>query len=157
MVYRGLDDRDQLLRSANELLKYASKAVVAEPGNSSALGRGASALVILGNIAQAKEWIERALLIDPDNLDIRYNFACSLINESADANLIFEYLDYVFARSVGSIVRRADLDADLDPIRDHPHFREIYAAAMERLAKLDAEQAASDASSIAAASAPPRS
>jgi adenylate cyclase len=150
MVYRGLDDRERLTRCATELLKHASKAVQEEPSNCAAFGRGAGALVILGDIERAKEWIDRALLIDPDNLDIRYNFACSLINESAPADLIFKYLDYVFARSVGSIVRRADLDSDLDPIRDHPHFKEIYAAAMTRLAKIDAEQTASDASPPAA-------
>ena len=150
MVYRGLNDRERLMRSATELLKYASKAVQEEPSNCAAFGRGAGALVILGDIERAKEWIDRALLIDPENLDIRYNFACSLINESAPEELIFKYLDCVFARSVGSIVRRADLDSDLDPIRDHPHFKEIYAAAIARLAKIDAEQAASDVSPPAA-------
>lgn len=141
MVYRGIHDLEGIKRSATELLNYASKAVEADPSNCAALGRGACALVILGDIDRAKAWIDRALLIDPDNLDIRYNFACSLINESADEKLIFEHLDYVFSRSVGSIVRRADLDPDLDPIRDHPHFREIYAASMARLAQIDAEQA----------------
>ena len=140
MVYRGIQDDEGLNRSATQLLNYASKGVEADPSNCAAFGRGAAALVILGDIDRAKEWIDRALLIDPDNLDIRYNFACSLINQSADEKLIFEYLDYVFARSVGSIVRRADLDPDLDPIRDHPHFREIYAAAMARLAQMDGAQ-----------------
>ena len=141
MVYRGIPDHEGLMRSATQLLNYASKGVEADPSNCAALGRGAAALAMLGEIDRARAWIDRALLIDPDNLDIRYNFACSLINASADEKLIFEYLDYVFARSVGSIVRRADLDPDLDPIRDHPHFREIYAAATARLAQMDAGQA----------------
>ena len=141
MVYRAVGDRPQLERAASQLVRYASEVIATDSGNAAAFGRGAGALVVLGDIDRAREWIDRALLIDPDNLDIRYNFACSLINEAADPELIYEYLDYVFARSVGSIVRRADLDPDLDPIRDEPRFQKLYAAAKARLAALDAKSA----------------
>ena len=141
MACRAMGDADGVREAAESLHKHAAEAVERDSSNCSAFGRGGNALVMLGDIDRAKDWIDRALLIDPDNLDIRYNFACTLINHSGDLELIFEILDYVFARSVGSIVRRADLDPDLDRIRDHPHFQEIYAAALERLAKLDAEAA----------------
>ena len=36
-------------------------------------------------------------------------------------------------RSVGSIIRRADIDTDLDPVRDHPRFKPAYADAIERI------------------------
>ena len=32
----------------------------------------------LGEAERAKEWINRAMLIDPDNVNARYNFACAL-------------------------------------------------------------------------------
>ena len=96
---------------------------------------------MLGDIDRAKEWIDRALLIEPDNLNIRYNFVCTLLRSADNVEVALDHLDYVFARSVGSIVRRADLDPDLEPVRDHPRFKKMYAAAMERIARLDAEAA----------------
>ena len=141
MAYRALKNEAGIQRAAKMMLKSCETVIERDPGNCSAFGRGANALAILGDLERAKDWIDRALLIDPENLDIRYNFACTLLNLSGDPELAFEYLNYVFARSVGSIVRRADIDSDLDRIRDHPHFQEIYSAALERIAKLETETA----------------
>ena len=48
-----------------------------DPNNATAMGFGALALATLGEGERAKEWINRALLIDPDNMNARYNFACA--------------------------------------------------------------------------------
>ena len=140
MAYRGLGDIEGGRGAARNLLELAQAAIEKNPSNSSAFGSGANALVIIGDLPRAQEWIERALLIDPDNLNMRYNFACTLIGYSDDVDTALKHIDYVFARSVGSIVRRADMDADLDPVRGDPRFQEIYASAKARIAKLDAEQ-----------------
>ncbi|MES2147784.1 MAG: TIR domain-containing protein [Pseudomonadota bacterium] len=147
MAYRALDDCAGTERIANKMLKLAQRAIDKNPGDCAAFGIGANALVMLGDMPRAMEWFDRSLLIDPDNLNIRYNFACSLIGYSTDVTAALDQIDYIFARSVGSIVRRADLDTDLDPVRDHPRFQAIYAAALERIAKYDAEQAATPAAS----------
>ena len=139
MAYRALDDRAATYRTAERMFEQAGNIVERDPQSHYAYARGANALVVLGRIEQAKEWIERALLIAPDNLDIRYNFACTLVGDPATADLGLDHLDYVFSRSIGSIIRRADLDSDLDPVRDHPRFMAIYAAAMERIAGLDSD------------------
>ena len=47
------------------------------PSNGAAISFGVSALAALGERDRAMEWMERALLIDPDNLNMRYNFACA--------------------------------------------------------------------------------
>ena len=99
--------------------------------------------------------VERVLLLAPDNIDFRYNFACALFAEPTGIELGLDHLEYVFARAVGSIIRRADIDPDLDPVREHPRFKAMYGAAMERIARLDAEKA--QTSPPAAAAAPPRS
>ena len=36
-----------------------------------------------GEEEKTREWIDRALLIDPDNLNMRYNFACVLAGHAA--------------------------------------------------------------------------
>ena len=141
MAYRALCDWDSGRRIAGRMFEMAQRAVEQNPSNAAAFGNGANALVMLGDVPRAKEWIERGLLIDPDNLNMRYNFACTLIGYSDDRQTALDHIDYVFARSVGSIVRRADMDSDLDPVRDDPRFQAIYKAAMERLATLDSEKA----------------
>ena len=138
-TYRVLGDDAGARSAAERLLASAQAALANDPCDSAALAEGANAYVTLGDMQRAREWIDRAVLIEPENLGLRYNFVCTLINYSNELELAFENLDYVFERSVGSLVRRADLDTDLDPIRDHPHFKAIYAAAIERLGKLDAK------------------
>jgi adenylate cyclase len=151
-AYFSLGDEAGVKHSAERLLESCESGVERNPGDASLFGRGALALVVLGQINRAKEWMDRAMLIDPENLDIRYNFACVLINHSTDLQLAFEHLEYVFARSVGSVIRRADLDKDLDPVRNHPRFCEIYEAAMGRIARLDAEKAEQPSAPAAASS-----
>jgi adenylate cyclase len=142
MAYRALGDPDAARRIAGRMLAMAQRAVEQNPSDAAAFGAGANALVMVGDLARGKEWIERAVLIDPENLNMRYNFACTLLGYSDDWDTALDHIDYVFARSVGSIVRRADMDSDLDPIRDDPRFEAIYEAAKARLAKLDAEKEA---------------
>ena len=142
MCYRALGDQAAIRRNAEQMLIQAEAIVDREPNNQHAYARGANALVAIGDIAAASEWFERVLLLAPDNIDFRYNFACALFAQPEGIEVGLDHLDYVFARSVGSIIRRADIDPDLDPVREHPRFKAMYAAAMGRIAKLDAEKAA---------------
>ena len=154
LAYREVGDEPRMRRAAETSLKLSQGEIEKDPRNASAFGNGANSLVILGDIDRAKDWIDRALLIEPDNLNIRYNFACILLNHSNEVELAYEYIEYAFARSVGAIVRRADIDSDLDRIRDHPRFQQVYSAAMERIAKLDAERAELTRSGASNSSAP---
>ena len=141
MCYRALGDQAAVRRNAELMLAQAQAIVDREPNNQHAYARGANALVSAGDIPLASEWFERVLLLAPDNIDFRYNFACALFAYPEGIEFGLDHLEYVFERSVGSIIRRADIDTDLDPVRDHPRFKKMYAAAMERVAKLDAEKA----------------
>lgn len=67
-----------------------------------------------------KEWIERAVLLDPDNLNMRYNLACVLIDVSHDNDAGLDMLAFVLERCLADTVNWMQSDADLDPVRDHP-------------------------------------
>ncbi|MCH8615076.1 TIR domain-containing protein [Sphingomonas sp. SM33] len=146
MAYRALNDQAGSRRAATKLLELAQAAIEKNPSDNAAFGSGANALVMLGDLDRARGWMERALLLDPDNLNMRYNFACTLLGYSDDHDTALDHIDYVFTRSVGSIVRRADMDSDLDPVRDSPRFQAIYEAAKKRIACVDAEEEATAAS-----------
>ena len=76
--YTALGDAEAARRVAQITLARAEKMLAQDPNNGTAMGYGAIALAALGEAERAKEWISRALLIDPDNMNVRYNFACSL-------------------------------------------------------------------------------
>jgi adenylate cyclase len=79
--------------------------------------------------------MERALLIDPDNLNMRYNFACVLASHlrEPDANAALDLLEPLFTRISGSLFRTALVDPDFDGIRAEPRFQAMLAAAGKRL------------------------
>ncbi|MGZ3276368.1 MAG: TIR domain-containing protein, partial [Caulobacteraceae bacterium] len=76
--YTALGDQDGVRRAAEMSLERAESMLAKDGGNGSAMGYGALALASLGRLDRVKPWMERALLIDPDHLNMRYNFACML-------------------------------------------------------------------------------
>jgi adenylate cyclase len=93
----------------------------------------------LGEAERAKEWIGRAMLIDPDNLNMRYNFACVLTRHLEDAEGALDMLGPVFAKWDSGFLKHAQADPDLDQLRDNPRFQAMIAAAEARIAA-DAEK-----------------
>ena len=94
-----------------------------------------AALAALGEAERAKEWIERATLLDPDNLNMRYNFACTLVIELHEFEAALDLLAPVFENMRPDALTGRRIDPDLDPIRDHPRFKALLAAAEARLAQ----------------------
>ncbi len=115
-------------------LERAEKTIAKDPTNCSALAMGASALTVFGDQDRARDWIRRALLLDPDNLMVRYNLACSLALELGDPEGALEAIKPFFQGTTSStIMRHVDVDPDLDPIRDDARFKEMFVAAKKRL------------------------
>src|SRR5262245_58991060 len=77
-VYKAIGDQEGLQRAAKIALERCEKILARDSSNSAALGHSGVALAALGQRERAKEWMERALLIDPDNITMRYNFVCDL-------------------------------------------------------------------------------
>src|SRR5438132_10188300 len=98
---------------------------------------GVSALAALGEKDRALEWMERALLIDPDNLNMRYNFACALARDLGDREGALRMLESSLSRIKGSL-GNAESDPDLDSIRDDPRFKKSIRDARKRLGLADA-------------------
>ena len=133
--YQAIGDKDGIDRAARMTLDRTEKIIARDPTNSSAMAAGAGALVRLGDEERAREWIRRALLLDPDNLNMRYNVACSLVAEFGNPEEAIAALGPFFDRINSAIwMRHVDADPDLDPIRDDPRFQSMLAAAKQRQA-----------------------
>ena len=132
--YQASGDSDRLRKAAEMLAERAEKAISKDPANASALASGAAGLAILGEEQRAKDWIDRALLLEPDNISMRYNLGCALtINlkdyESALA-MMAPYFDGVVSPTQ---IKHLEADPDFDPLRDDPRFKQMLAAAKARL------------------------
>src|SRR5215212_10518669 len=76
--YQATGDTEGRKRAARLAFERAERALASEPTNGSAIANGAIALGFLDEADRAREWIERGLLLDPENLAMRYNMACTL-------------------------------------------------------------------------------
>jgi adenylate cyclase len=89
----------------------------------------------LGEGERAKGWAKRAVLIDPDNMSMRYNLACDFVVELGDFDTALELLGPVCERMGQERLAWIESDPDFDAIRDDPRFKMMIAAAEARLAE----------------------
>jgi adenylate cyclase len=105
-------------RAAEMCIERAERVLAQDRANGHAMAFGATALVFLGQIERTKQWIDRALLVDPDNQLMRYNFACALAAVPDETDLVIEMLATVMRSSEGVVFAKwAATDTSLDPIR----------------------------------------
>jgi adenylate cyclase len=137
--YQEVGDDGAMMNAARRTLDRAEAALGKDPTNGAALSAGASSLIILGEIDRGKDWVERALLLDPDNLLVRYNAACALTFHNADLEGALDLLQEYFERleSPGNI-HHTEIDPDMDPLREDPRFVEMLASAKQRLGMAEA-------------------
>ncbi|NUQ16940.1 MAG: TIR domain-containing protein [Sphingomonas sp.] len=132
--YDSLEDKANMRRAAKTALERVEKAVSQDPTNGTALAVGAYALAMFGDPDRAREWIRRALLLDPDNLNMRYNLACTIVRQLGDIQETLNTLEPFFERlSSKTLMRHLEVDPDLDPLRAEPRFKEMVASAKQRL------------------------
>ena len=131
--YAAVGDEEGLQRTARMTVERAERALAQDPANGSALGFGAFALAILHDGERAKEWIKRALLMDPDNFTMRWNLTCALSRHLNDVDAAIDLLKTFVDRAPPAMVKYLRLDTDLDPLRDDERFEKLVAAAEERV------------------------
>jgi len=131
--YEALGDREGIRSAAQRGLERIEKVVAAEPDHGLAIGWGVTSLVALQDVERAKEWAERAMLLEPDNLNLRYNLACSLVS-LGEMDLAIELLEPVFDRVQKQNLLWFKNDNSLDPLRDDPRMQAMVARADARLA-----------------------
>jgi hypothetical protein len=88
----------------------------------------------LGNVSRFHERIELALLLDPENMLGRYNFACTSAAFLDDVNLALRLLEPVFGSESGAtFVKFAIADPDLAHVRKEPRFQKMVSDAKQTL------------------------
>ncbi len=130
--YHAQGARERMPEVAQRALERSERVLSHDSLNGSALGVSAGALTILGDLDRAKERIQRAMVVDPDNINMPYNFACMLATWVGDIEGALDMLEPMMSRQSRSLMLTMLADPDMDPLRDHPRFKRMVAEAMKR-------------------------
>ena len=133
-AYKALGDGTGVRRAAELAARRADAVLALDRNNASVMAYSAVALGALGEAERAKARMNRALLIDPDNMDMRYNFACSLNEYLHDKTATLDMLAPLFETITAYLLRYLRADPDFQSLHDDSRFQAMVAAAEARLA-----------------------
>ena len=133
--YTALGDAVRLKRAAERTLQRAEGALAKDAANGSAMAAMFSALLTLGQVDRAKEWARRAVLMDPENLGMRYNLACDLVVSARDFDAALDMLRPVCRSGGPEQLAWLKSDPDFDALREDPRFQAMIEETEQRLAQ----------------------
>jgi adenylate cyclase len=123
-VLRSLGRDEEGVEYARMGLKRAEEALRRYPESSRPAQLGACSLASLGEIEQAKAWLERAHAIDPEDTHIKYNGACvwAQMGEKDKAlDLLEKWASHVGRENMDWMQE----DPDLESLRELPRYNKI--------------------------------
>lgn len=131
-IHKLLGDTEKMRIAARACLARAEAALAQDRSNGAALAWGVASLGQLGEIDRAREWARRALLVDSENLIMRYNLACAFAGDLADTDAALDVLEPWFATATPYELKHLAIDRDMVPIRDHERFQHMMQEAAAR-------------------------
>lgn len=132
--YLARGDIAQARDAAEKVLEHVQGVLERDPDNGAALAFGALSFSAVGQPKRAREWIDRALLLDPDNLYMRYNLAWPLLAFFDDKEGALKLLGPALEKAGATLVSLAAADRNLDPLRGDPRFKQMLESAKARVA-----------------------
>jgi len=120
-AYNDLNLETETKKANQRALDIVRKHLDLNPDDARAFYLGAGTLVKEDEPEEALRWVEKAVLIDPNETSVLYNAMCiySMLGK------IDEALDYFEKAIKAGFASREwiENDSDIDPIRDHPRFQ----------------------------------
>ena len=123
-VYRSLGRDKDSKDAARRGVKLAERELTLHAEDPRPAHLGIAALLELGETDRAREWISRALAIDPDDIWTQYNVACGY-TKLGDIDGAFDLLERSLPRAGPEIRQWIKHDSDFDPLRNHPRYQKI--------------------------------
>ncbi len=133
-AYLASGDLAQARGCAEKVLEHVEDVLQRDPDNGAALAFGALSFSAVGQPERAREWIDRALLLDPDNLYMRFNLSWPLLVFFDDKEGALELLGPALEKGGATLVSLAAADRNLDSLRDDPRFIQMLESAKARVA-----------------------
>src|SRR5437762_5288078 len=123
-IYHSLGRDPDAQDAARRGIERAECELTLHPENSRAAYLGAKALVTLGQSDRAKEWLNRSIAIDPEDLLTQYNVACAY-TALGDTEAAFDLLERLLPNANHETKAWIKYDSDFDPLRDHPRYQKV--------------------------------
>ena len=123
-IYHSLGRDPDAQEAARRGIERAECELTLHPENSRAAYLDAKALVTLGQSDRAKEWLNRSIAIDPEDLLTQYNVACAY-TALGDTEAAFDLLERLLPNANHETKAWIKYDSDFDPLRDHPRYQKV--------------------------------
>ena len=117
--------RDNAKETGREGIERARKQLTLNPNDVRALSLGSTTLYDIGGIPECYEWMERALVLAPEDSGVLFNGAC-LYAKSGMKDKAMALLEKALKRGSGSKLWILH-DPDYDTLRDDPRFIALMA------------------------------
>ena len=124
MIYRSQADDAMVERLSRRLVEVAEQELARHPENPRPAYLGAGSLALLGEIERARDWLDRAISIDPDDVLTQYNAAC-VYSLMGDADAAFDMLEKLLPRANHETKSWVRYDSDFDGIRALPRYQRV--------------------------------
>ncbi len=134
-LYRSLGRPDDVRKASIKGVKLAERQLILHPDDGKAAELGAPCLIELGEFDRAREWIARALALEPNNPPTQYNAACGYA-QLGELDKAFELLQRGLQTGGPEWGLWIRSDSSLDPLRNDPR----YAALLEDIRRHEAEK-----------------
>ena len=124
MVYHSIGRESEVAGVARKAVERAERELTLHPDNPRPAYLGANCLAALGEQDRAREWLARALAIDPDDIMTQYNVACvhSLLGDFESA---FDLLERLLPHANHESKSWIRFDSDLDALRPLPRYQKL--------------------------------
>jgi adenylate cyclase len=124
-IYLSLGHEQESKEAARRGVELAERELTAHPEDSRPAQLGAGALVRLGEIDRGREWLARAVAIDPDDTNTQYNAACTYA-QLGDIEAALDLLERTLPKMGPGGRNWAKHDSDFESLRNHPRFQQLF-------------------------------
>ncbi len=125
-LYRSLGQLEKIEPIALKAIPLAERELVLHPEDPRPAHFGVAALIEIRQYDRAREWISRAMAIDPEDSATFYNCACAY-TKLGDHDKALDLLEDVLQRGSSYYKEWMEHDSDMDPLRNHPRFQNLLA------------------------------
>jgi adenylate cyclase len=134
-LYRSLGRPEDVRAASIKGAKLAERQLILHPDDAKAAELGAPCLIELGDRDRAREWIARALSLEPDNPPTQYNAACGYA-QLGEVDKAFELLQRGLRTGGPEWGLWIRGDSSLDALRGDPR----YTALLEDIRRHEGEK-----------------
>ena len=123
-IYRSLGRNEDILNAARTGVERAERELAVHPEDPRPAYLGAGGLLELNEKERAREWLSRALAIDPDDILTQYNVSC-LYAMMGEVDQSLDLLERLFPHANHETRAWIKHDSSFESLRRHPRFEKI--------------------------------